>query len=134
MGDKKEKKKKIKNEHDHICIKCGTYYENLEDGFYKLKHGKSGYSGDCKDCRRSQARQKYEEKQIKIIKARAGEESNLEKTSYMKSDFIGNIEEKYERLFMENCELKEYIKELEEALQSYKQTIVRVKKEKWVIR
>lgn len=117
-----ETKRRVRRrkEHDGNCTKCGKHYEDLNEGFYKHKSGKGGYFSACKDCTKEMSRKYYDAKpKEKKIKPNAITDKVLES--------------KYEKLFQENVELKEYIVELEEAIQSYKDAIKELRKEKLTV-
>lgn len=56
------KRTRARKPHTHICTKCGKYYENLEEGFYKHLRGREGYTVACIKCIRSTANKNYQRK------------------------------------------------------------------------
>ena len=117
-----ETKKRIRRrkEHDGSCTKCGKYFEDLNEGFYRHKNGKGGYFSACKECTKEMSKKYYDAKP---------------KEEKKKNNIVTDkkLESKYEKLFQENIELKEYIIELEEAIQNYKETVKELRKEKLIV-
>lgn len=116
-----ETKRRVRRrkEHDGKCTKCGKHFEDLNEGFYKHKNGKGGYFSACKECTKETSRKYYDAKP---------KEKKVKNTT--EADKL--LESKYEKLFQENIELKEYVIELEEAIQSYKDAIKELRKEKLI--
>lgn len=99
-----------KNKHTLKCSKCGTSFDCLEGNFYSSERGVEGYMKKCKTCFKEEQK---ERNRIRRLKNKCGVRYKVEDEKEGNSEFIeissNELELKYEKVLLENEELKEMI-------------------------